>query len=139
MYILNFKEVFNLPLQKKFKNKKVKYKNEVFDSKLELEFFLYLLDLQKQGIVNDIIRQPKFILQEKFRYNGKAIREISYTPDFIISYTGDKTTEIVDIKGFLTIEYRLKAKMFKHYLIKTKDKRIFCEVYRKNGHWQWKY
>ena len=91
------------------KNKKIMgatkciYKDIKFDSKLELNFYRYL---ELQGI--DFIHQQKYVIQEGFRFEGKKIQEITWTPDF---YFPDKQV-IVDTKGFATEVFRIKQKLF---------------------------
>lgn len=102
----------------KYKNNKTEIKGLKFDSKIESDYYLYLLSLQEKGIVKDIEIQSKFLLQEKFRYKGQAIREINYIADFVVTYA-DEHIEVVDIKGSkfsLDPVFKLKRKMllYKH-------------------------
>lgn len=97
----------------KYKNIKSEVDGIKFDSKLEMEYYLYLKALQKDGIVTDFEIQKKFLLQEKTKYKGQAIREINYIADFYVNYT-DGHTEIIDIKGSkfnLDNVFKLKRKM----------------------------
>lgn len=55
--------------------------------------------------------QPKFELQPAFEKDGQKIRAIYYKADFEVWYK-DGRHEIIDIKGFQTKEFKLKAKMF---------------------------
>jgi predicted nuclease of restriction endonuclease-like RecB superfamily len=73
-----------------------------FDSKAEAQYYLRLKQLQKAGEVETIELQPAYVLQE----NPK----ITYKADFLVTMAGEKS--VVDVKGFLTKEFRLKAKMF---------------------------
>ena len=95
----------------KLNNKKVKYKYQgqdiVFDSKMEFEYFIEVILKNKLKFEF----QPKFILQEGFTTkDGKKIRPITYTADFLI-YEG-KNKVIIEIKGLATNEFKLKKKMF---------------------------
>ncbi len=56
--------------------------------------------------------KPKFVIQEKFRFHGKGIQQITLTPDF---YLIDLNI-VVDTKGFSTDSATLKFKLFKRYL-----------------------
>lgn len=74
--------------------------------------------------------QPKYELQEKFKFNGKSIRAIDYTADFKITllhsylvttelkpfqpplYNTDQYEYIVDAKGMETEVFKIKKKMF---------------------------
>lgn len=84
----------------KYGNKKVFAYNRNWDSKIELEFYEHLLKLHN---AQDIIIQPKFILQEK----QAGMREIAYIADFKIQ------NMVIDIKGYLTPDFKLKSKLFK--------------------------
>ena len=42
---------------------------------------------------------------------GRIVRAITYKADFEVLYA-DGRIEVVDIKGFLTPEFKIKAKMF---------------------------
>jgi len=85
-----------------------------FMSPGEAERYLEL-DIQRlKGEVIELVLQPKFELQPRFRSNGKPIREISYIADFKVTYKGGKV-EIEDVKGwggYTTPEFKLKRKLF---------------------------
>lgn len=97
----------------KYNNKKVAYAGITFDSKAERDYYLYLLDLKQRGIVTNIQLQPSFLLQEKFRKNGKLYREITYKADFEVTYA-DGHIEIVDVKGMVTKDFAIKQKLFEY-------------------------
>lgn len=84
----------------KYNNKKIFVNGRWFDSKVESEFYEHLLTLHKD---EDIILQPKYILQEKLQ----GIREIAYIADFKVGNL------VFDVKGFSTSDFKLKAKLFK--------------------------
>lgn len=86
---------------------KVQADGLTFDSKLE--YFMYGL-LRDAGI--DFSFQLKYVLQDKFRYNGGAIREISLTVDFILP---DHNT-IIDTKGMQTQQGAIRWKLLKKWL-----------------------
>lgn len=77
-----------------------------FASKLEARFYKYLRDSD----IEILELQPPFVLQEKFRYEGKAIREIKYIPDFKIKYEGD--VYYVDSKWMSDAVFKLKHKLW---------------------------
>ncbi len=83
-----------------------------FDSKKESKRYLELKGLQDLGEIEQLEMQPKFLLQDGFRRNGKAIREINYIADFI--YTDVSSGEVVveDVKGVQTDVFKLKYKLF---------------------------
>lgn len=97
----------------KYNNKKVVCDGITFDSKAERDYYLYLLDLKQRGIVTDVQLQPSFLLQEKFRKNGKLYREITYKADFEATYA-DGHVEIVDVKGMVTKDFAIKQKLFEY-------------------------
>ncbi len=84
----------------KYNNKKIFVNGRWFDSKVESEFYEHLLTLHQD---EDIILQPKYILQEKLQ----GIREIAYIADFKVGNL------VFDVKGFSTSDFKLKAKLFK--------------------------
>ena len=97
---------------RKYLNKKVELDGIKFDSKLEAKRYSELKLLEKEGLISFLTLQEKFILQEKFRYRGKSIREIAYVCDFRYFDNRTKETVVEDTKGFVTKEYALKRKMF---------------------------
>lgn len=85
-----------------------------FDSKSEAEYYLYLK-------VNDRehIRQPKYLLQEKFIANdGSKIQEINYIADFAYDNV------VVDVKWLPTNEALMKRKLFMYKYPEFKLKRV---------------
>ena len=99
------------PTEKKSKyhNKKTIVNSIKFDSKKEADYYCDLLIRQKAGELSDIKLQPEFILQDKYRYDGKGIRAITYKADFSFIENGKEI--IVDVKGFKNEIYRIKKKM----------------------------
>ena len=96
----------------KYGAKKVEKYGRKWDSRMELDFYEYLLELKEKGEIIDIELQPKFLLQEKFTYQGKTIRKIEYISDFRIKYSDGKE-EVIDCKGIKTTDYKLKEKLVK--------------------------
>lgn len=91
----------------KYNNKKKEYNNQLFASQDELKYYKYLLTKYTK---EQIILQPKFTLQPKFKdeWTNKTIREINYIADFQIDNI------VIDVKGWATVDFKLKAKMFKY-------------------------
>ena len=90
-----------LPENRKIKNaRKVERDGIRFDSRLEL--FMYDL-LKEAGIRFE--RQKRYTLQPGFRYNGVAIRPITYTVDF---WLPDH-----NLKGYHTQQGDMRIKMLK--------------------------
>lgn len=116
----------------KYNNKKVVYDGITFDSKAERDYYLYLLDLKQRGIVTDVQLQPSFLLQPKFRKNGKLYREITYKADFEVTYA-DGHVEIIDVKGMVTKDFAIKQKLFEY---KYPELRLLLVAYSKiDGGW----
>lgn len=84
-----------------------------FDSKAEAAYYKQLLMLKKSGEVESFEMQKRFILLDKFKHpsNNKTVRTISYIPDFVVKYS-DGTEKVIDVKGYETAVFKLKAKMF---------------------------
>lgn len=97
----------------KYNSKTVKVDGIVFHSKAESEFYKYLKAQQEIGTVVAFEMQVVYEIQPGYRHprTGKWIRAIKYIPDFVVHYVGGET-EVIDLKGFKTDVYRIKAKMF---------------------------
>lgn len=99
----------------------------IFDSKFEAEKWTELNMLARIGVIKNLQRQVKFVLQEGYVNNkGKKIRPILYFGDFFYEKDGKKY--VVDTKGVKTPVYKIKKKMFE---AKFKDY-IFIELTKKN-------
>lgn len=97
----------------KYKNKKVTVDGIEFDSKMESDYYLHLKQLESQGIVSEFLMQKEYILLEGYNKEGKKIRPIKYKADFEVHYA-DGHIEVVDVKGFLTADFKLKKKLFEY-------------------------
>lgn len=67
----------------KYRNKKVQVDMYVFDSKAESKRYKELALLEKVGEICNLELQPRFLLQESFKKNGKTYRKIEYIADFM--------------------------------------------------------
>ena len=94
----------------KYKNKKTIVDGIKFDSEMESHYYVYLKQLKEIGEVVDFVLQPTYLLQEGFDLNGKRIRPITYKADFKVIYK-DGHEEVIDVKGKLTEEFKIKRKM----------------------------
>ena len=94
----------------KYKNKKTTIDGFKFDSEMESHYYLYLKQLKEMGEVVDFVLQPTYLLQEGFNLNGKRIRPITYKADFKVIYK-DGHEEVIDVKGKITEEFKIKRKM----------------------------
>ena len=68
--------------------------------------------MEKAGVIKDLSLQPNFLLQDKFKCQGKIHRKIEYIADFQYYIVKDKRWVIEDVKGFKTDIYKLKKKLF---------------------------
>ena len=94
----------------KYNNKKTIVDGIKFDSEMESHYYIYLKQLKEIGEVVDFVLQPTYLLQEGFNLNGKRIRAITYKADFKVIYK-DGHEEVIDVKGKLTEEFKIKRKM----------------------------
>lgn len=97
----------------KYNNKKTVIDGIVFDSKDESLYYEALKNMKANGLIKDYELQPKFELQESFVKNGKKYRPINYIADFRV-INNDGSAFIVDIKGILTTEFKIKMKLFNY-------------------------
>ncbi len=107
----------------KFRNVTVTADGRKFDSKAEYAHYLKLKAELEAGDISRLSLQPKFVLQESFRYQGKTERAITYIADFM--YEQDGKTIVCDVKGKRTDVYKMKRKLF---LKRYGDKYEFLEV-----------
>lgn len=94
----------------KYRNKKVIVDGKKFDSKKEGDRYKELRLLERAGEISDLELQPRFLLQDKFKKNGKAYRKIEYVADF--KYIENGKTIVEDVKGMQTDVFKLKHKIF---------------------------
>ena len=119
------------------------YEGIVFDSKWEAETYKLLSTLLPKDV--KIHRQVNFLLQEKFKApNGKAVREINYLADFVISREEQLQENVIpddafviDSKGHLTDIFKIKNKMFMykyrsliHQVKSAKDVAAVVDLYK---------
>ena len=96
----------------KYRNKKVQFNGITFDSKAEETRYKQLLLMQKANYITDLELQPRFLLQESFKKNGKTYRKIEYIADFMYEEKGKVIIE--DVKGMETKEFKIKRKLFEY-------------------------
>ena len=95
----------------KYGNRKVEFNGIKFDSQDELDYYLFLLDMQSKGILKIIELQPRIELLAKFTKHGKKYPAITYTPDFLVEYE-DGRRVYLDYKGFSSQQGDLRRKFF---------------------------
>ena len=97
----------------KYNNKKTVIDGITFDSRDESLYYEALKDMKAKGLIKDFELQPKYLLQEGFEKDEKKYRPIKYTADFRV-LTNNDYSYIVDVKGMLTTEFKIKMKLFNY-------------------------
>lgn len=98
-------------MKNKYKNEKIIHNGIKFDSKQELDFYLFLIKQQEIGVARSIQLQPKVTIQPTFKKQGKRYLAITYSPDFLVRYVNGKEI-YYDVKGMSTQAGELRRKMF---------------------------
>lgn len=96
----------------KYGNTKVEVDGVKYDSKKEAKRGVELEQLERLGIISNLERQKKFVLQPSFKFMGHTIREIAYVADFV--YMENENQVVEDVKSPITRKnpvYKLKKKM----------------------------
>lgn len=96
----------------KYGAKKTVVDGITFASKKEAKRYEELKLLLQSGEIQNLILQPRFILQEKCTVRTEKLRAIEYVGDF--QYTCEGVTIVEDVKGVLTEVFKLKSKLFKY-------------------------
>lgn len=111
----------NIPLKEKsivgkprskYGNTKVEVNGIKYDSKKEAKKAEELEMQERLGIISNLERQKKFVLQPSFKFAGHTIREIAYVADFV--YMENGTQVVMDVKSPITRAnpvYKIKKKM----------------------------
>ncbi len=81
-----------------------------FRSTLEADAYQILKSWQRAGAITNLELQPRFLLQPKFRHEGKTIRAMHYTADF--RFVRNFRTVVLEVKGFRLETYRMRRKQF---------------------------
>ena len=96
----------------KYRNERVTVNGVKYDSKKEAKRASELEAQERLGIITDLERQKKYVLQPSFKFLGKTIREIAYVADFVYKENGNLVVE--DVKSPITRAnpvYKIKKKM----------------------------
>jgi hypothetical protein len=108
----------------KYNNKKTTVDGYRFDSKKEAAYYQELCLRKRAGDIFDFDIHKRYTLVPKFiNSEGKKIRAMTYTPDFVIYHDG--FVEIVDVKGgkaTKTQAWTLKWKLLQWQL---REKRLY--------------
>ena len=105
----------------KYNAKKTRYKNIIFDSIAEADFYKMLLKEEEKGNVGEIVLQPSFRLQDGYNHNGKKVKPINYKADFMFKDLINNKIIVIDVKGMATEVANLKRKMFNYLFGKELD------------------
>ena len=98
----------------------------VWDSKDELLYYEYLLDLQAQGIVSEIQRQVRIeLIPALTTFDGLKQRPICYVADFWVQYASGYQV-YVEVKGFANVLDLIKRKLYNYWSSKQ-EKQIPLE------------
>lgn len=101
-----------------------------FHSKLEADYYLYLKEQKKQGLIKDFELQPRIQLIPTFKNNkGETVRSINYILDFKI-LNNDDSVDYVDTKGFETDVSKIKKKLI-NYLYPELNVSWICRCAKK--------
>ena len=84
-----------------------------FDSQMEADFYDHLEALKESGEIKDFTLQPRFQLQPPFTAYGVDYAQIYYKADFMVYYS-DGRIEVIDVKGFETADFKIKAKLYRY-------------------------
>lgn len=97
----------------KYKNKKCLIDGIWFDSMKEGRRYYELLLMKKQGQIEKLELQKKFVLIPVQKMtDGTSERACSYFADFVYKKNGKTVVE--DVKGKKTRDYIIKRKLMKH-------------------------
>lgn len=100
----------------KYGAQKITVNKITFDSIMEAEYYIYLLEQKAKKKIKSFEMQVSYDLlpKKKNKFTGKTILPVKYIADFVIT---DKsgTIKVVDIKGRETADFKLKKKMFFYF------------------------
>ena len=94
------------------RSKKTVIDGITFDSKTEAEYYEYLKQLNRAGKIYGLCCHPTYILQEAVERHGKRYKAIKYIADFEYWDAEERTTVVVDVKGYAMEDAKLKRKLF---------------------------
>lgn len=112
-----FREMVGTKKEKtnKYNAQKIESDGIEFDSKFEAQKWQELKMLERIGVIKDLQRQVRFILQDSYINNkGEKVRPISYIADFCYFDTKKKQNIVMDTKGLETEVFRIKKKLFEN-------------------------
>lgn len=99
----------------KYGNHKVEDNGARFDSKAEHRRWVYLAMLEKAGDIVNLQRQVQFeLIPAQVTPSGRKVRATVYLADFVYRDKRSGMQIVEDVKGAVTPEYRIKAKLMLH-------------------------
>jgi len=96
----------------KYGNKTTYVDGIAFASVAEARRYQELKLLLQAGEISVLRLQPRYLLQEAFKCEGKKIRKIEYVADFEYFDHATKRVIIEDVKGAETAIFKIKHKLF---------------------------
>lgn len=127
----------------KYRNKKVSFQGEDYDSKRELQRYLVLKDAESKGIIQNLQKQVKFELipkieedviihlKTKDKIQRKTIQQpITYKADFV--YEKDGVMVVEDVKASASMRALDKVFLLKEKLFRWKYGFSIKRVYKPN-------
>jgi hypothetical protein len=118
------------PDASKYNARKKVVDGHTFDSTAEARAYQLLKIWERHGAIAALTLQPSFVLQPKFRQDGKTHRQIAYRADFQFVRSGQ--TVVVDVKGFATQAYKIKRKLFQRIFPEIVFEEWTAETLRRN-------
>lgn len=98
----------------KYNAKKTTIDNILFDSKEEAAYYEEVVKPSlKSGAFKMVECHPKYTLIDQFEKMGQKFRKLTYSADFKIIFPDD-TLLLVDVKGMLTKDFKIKYKLFNY-------------------------
>ena len=94
----------------KYGNRKTTIDGITFDSAAEARRYLVLKQRHADGDITNLVLQPRYELQPRFKRGKRVLRPIVYIADFQYEENGAVIAE--DVKGVRTAVFDLKAKLF---------------------------
>lgn len=103
--------ILNTKPKNKYRNQTVERDGVKYDSKLEY----YMKGKLEMAGITFVMKKP-YVLVDKFKYNGEAVRAAKVIPDFTIT-KDSLSVAIVDTKGMQTEKSLLQFKLLKRKLL----------------------
>ena len=103
---------FSRQSKSKYKNIKQYHDGIKFDSIKEAGRYVQLKLMEKQGLIKNLIIHPKYKILDGFEKLDRKFAPIHYIADFEYFDVGKNKVVVEDVKGFQTLIFRIKRKLF---------------------------